>query len=64
VNGFGNEFAEEHSQAMEPPRTPTRPIQIPSIARDVLESVGVSAGHGNGNGNGRSMRPGGRYTRA
>jgi hypothetical protein len=62
VNGIQDQFIEDNAQAMAPPRTPTRPVQMPSIARDVLESVGVSAGLGH-NGNARAMRPGGRYAR-
>jgi hypothetical protein len=30
----------------------SKPIQIPSVARDVLESAGVSLGMGMGTGNG------------
>jgi hypothetical protein len=60
VNGVQDQFIEQNAQAMEPPRMPTRPIQIPSIARDVLDSVGVSAsysaGNGGGNGNGALRR--------
>lgn len=56
VNGIQDQFIEQNAQAMEPPRMPTRPIQMPSLARDVLESVGISAGY-SGNGNGRFHVP-------
>jgi hypothetical protein len=45
VTGTPDARVEEYSQPSEAPMLTSRPIQIPSVARDLLESVGVS---GNG----------------
>jgi hypothetical protein len=60
---------EQMSQPRESPQAPSRPIQIPSVARDLLESAGLSTGmsvgmgvgaprpdYTNGRGNGRAAR--------
>jgi hypothetical protein len=57
VTGTSENRVEEFAQPSETPMQTSRPIQIPQAARDLLESVGVSAGLGyrgrrNGNGNG------------
>jgi hypothetical protein len=57
VTGTGEDSVEKMAQPIEAPAMPSRPIQIPSVARDVLESVGVpamayAAGAGNGKANG------------
>jgi uncharacterized protein YjdB len=54
VTGTGEESVDKMAQPIEGPAMPSRPIQIPSIARDMLESVGVpamaySAGNGKSN---------------
>jgi uncharacterized protein YjdB len=43
VTGTQEDSVEEAAQPVEAPVMPSRPIQIPSIARDMLESVGVPA---------------------
>jgi hypothetical protein len=43
VTGTGEESVDKMAQPVEGPAMPSRPIQIPSIARDMLESVGVPA---------------------
>jgi hypothetical protein len=53
VTGTQEDSVEKLAQANEGPAMPSRPIQIPSVARDMLESVGVPAmayvpGAGNG----------------
>jgi hypothetical protein len=48
VNGIPDQKVEEYSQPSEAPMMTSRPIQIPAIAKDLLESVGVQAGAGNG----------------
>jgi hypothetical protein len=56
VTGTPETRVEEYAQPSEPPMQTSRPIQIPQAARDLLESVGVSAGLGYGgrrNGNGK-----------
>jgi hypothetical protein len=56
VTGTPDQQVEEYAQPIEGPTITSRPIQIPAAARDLLESVGVTAGYsGNGrhNGNGR-----------
>ena len=55
VTGTQEDTVEQAAQPVEAPLMPSRPIQIPSIARDMLESVGVpalaySAGQGKTNG--------------
>ncbi|MDO9367741.1 MAG: hypothetical protein Q7T68_04155 [Sphingopyxis sp.] len=62
-SAMGDERIEQMSQPRESPQQPSRPIQIPSIARDLLEGTGLGLGmgidagrrpmangHGNGNG--------------
>ena len=55
VTGTQEDAVEQQAQPVEAPIMPSRPIQIPSVARDMLESVGVpsmayaaAAGKGNG----------------
>jgi hypothetical protein len=43
VTGTQEDSVEQAAQPSEAPVMPSRPIQIPSIARDMLESVGVPA---------------------
>jgi hypothetical protein len=43
VTGTQEDSVEQAAQPVEAPVMPSRPIQIPSIARDMLESVGVPA---------------------
>lgn len=43
VTGTSDQRVEEYSQPVEGPNMPSRPIQIPAVARDLLDSVGVSA---------------------
>jgi hypothetical protein len=51
VTGTQEEQVEDFAQPKEAPNMTSKPIQIPSIARDMLESVGVPAmSYGNGNG--------------
>ncbi len=50
VTGTPDARVEEYAQPYEPPMMTSRPIQIPSIAKDMLESVGVQAGMDSGNG--------------
>jgi hypothetical protein len=50
VTGTPDVRVEEYAQPYEPPTMTSRPIQIPSIAKDMLESVGVQAGMDSGNG--------------
>jgi hypothetical protein len=53
VTGTSDLRVEEYAQPIEAPMTTSRPIQIPSVARDLLESVGVSVpGADGGSGNG------------
>lgn len=62
VTGTPDMQVEEYSQPIEAPNQTSRPIQIPSIAKDLLDSVGISAGlssNGYQNGhhvNGRAYR--------
>ncbi len=63
VNGVQEQYIEEQAQAMEPPRTPTRPFPVPDIVREHLSDLpipmaagagnGRAVSHGNGNGYGR-----------
>jgi hypothetical protein len=53
VTGTQDQQVEQYSQPTETPNITSRPVQIPQAARDLLESVGVSAGYSppsNGNG--------------
>ena len=53
-NRNAGDTVEDYSQHKESPTMPSRPIQIPSIAREMLESAGVPAmSLGVGNGYGR-----------
>ena len=65
-SALGEERIDQMSQPRESPQTTSRPIQIPSIARDLLEGTGLglgmgmsnnnngqSNGHGNGHGGAR-----------
>ncbi len=56
VTGTLDTSVEQYAQPSEPPMMTSRPIHIPDVARDLLESVGVSAGMSNGHGNGRYAR--------
>jgi hypothetical protein len=50
VTGTQEQSIEDHAQPIETPPQTSRPIQIPDIARDMLSSVGISAGlSSNGN---------------
>ncbi|MDB4948592.1 MAG: hypothetical protein JWM27_1241 [Gemmatimonadetes bacterium] len=52
VTGTPDARVEEYSQPAEGPSTTSRPIAIPQVARDLLDSVGVAASYqGNGGGN-------------
>lgn len=54
-SAMGDERIDQMSQPRESPQQTSRPIQIPSIARDLLEGTGLGLGMGlalNGNGNG------------
>jgi hypothetical protein len=44
VTGTPDQQVEQYSQPVEAPNATSRPIQIPQAAKDLLESVGVSAG--------------------
>lgn len=61
VTGTPETQVESYADAYESPTITSQPIQIPSVARDMLASVGVSAGLGangytNGRGNGYGRR--------
>lgn len=59
VTGTQEEQVETYAQPIEGPAMTSKPIQIPAIAREMLESVGVPAmgyGGGGGGGNGRAQR--------
>lgn len=58
VTGTPDQQVEDYAQPIETPVMTTRPVQIPQVARDLLDSVGVSAGYGGNGGNGGS---GSRY---
>jgi uncharacterized protein YjdB len=56
VTGTQEEAVEQQAQPVEAPVMPSRPIQIPSVARDVLESVGIPAmSYAAGAGNGKTV---------
>jgi hypothetical protein len=64
-SAVGDERVEELAQPRESPVQPSRPIQVPSIARDLLEGVGLGFemsarpnGNGRSNGRGRAGYPG------
>jgi hypothetical protein len=50
VTGTPDDRVEQYSQPIEGPNMTSRPIQIPSVAKDLLESVGVQAGMATGAG--------------
>jgi hypothetical protein len=50
VTGTSDQRVEDYSQPSETPIMTTRPVQIPQVAKDLLDSVGISAGYGGGNG--------------
>lgn len=55
-SALGEDQVEHFSQPRESPQQTSRPIQIPSIARDLLEGTGLGIGmglNGNGHANGR-----------
>jgi hypothetical protein len=56
VTGTPDQQVEDYAQPNETPVMTTRPMQIPQVARDLLDSVGVSAGY-NGGGNGSRFAP-------
>jgi hypothetical protein len=64
-SAMGEDRVEQMSQPRDSPQQTSRPIQIPSIARDLLEGAGLGLGVGmgvRGNGNGHSNgRGGSRY---
>jgi hypothetical protein len=59
---MGEDRVEQMSQPRESPQQTSRPIQIPSVARDLLEGAGLGglgmgmAANGNGRANGRASR--------
>lgn len=67
-SAFGGERVEQLAQPRESPQQPSRPIQIPSIARDLLEGAGLGLGMGVSMGGGRNGAAGrqanghGRYS--
>lgn len=44
VTGTPDQKVEEYAEPSEPPMMTSRPVQIPSIARDALEAAGISFG--------------------
>jgi hypothetical protein len=61
-SAMAEDRVEELSQPRESPQQPSRPIQIPSIARDLLEGTGLGFEMGAAMGNG--SRPNGRNGRS
>lgn len=61
-SAMGEDRVEQMSQPRESPQQTSRPIQIPSVARDLLEGAGLGglgmgmAANGNGRANGRASR--------
>jgi hypothetical protein len=55
ITGTPDSRVEEYSQPVEGPATTSRPVSIPAVAKDLLDSVGVSASYGGG-GNGAANR--------
>jgi hypothetical protein len=49
-SAMGDDRIGQMSQPRESPQTASRPIQIPSVARDLLETAGLSTGMGLGAG--------------
>jgi hypothetical protein len=55
VTGTQEDTVEQQAQPVEAPVMPSRPISIPSVARDMLDSVGIPAmSYAAATGNGRS----------
>jgi hypothetical protein len=52
VTGTPDDRVTEFAQPVETPAMTSRPVAIPQVARDLLDSVGISAGLGSGNGSG------------
>lgn len=52
VTGTPDTRVQEYAQPVESPNMTSRPIAIPQVARDLLDSVGISAGYEGGNGDG------------
>jgi hypothetical protein len=57
VTGTEENQVEQYAQPRVSPTTTSKPIQIPAVARDVLESAGVSLPMGMGTGNGYAGGP-------
>ena len=57
VTGTEENQVEQYAQPHISPTTTSKPIQIPAVARDVLESAGVSLPMGMGTGNGYAGAP-------
>jgi hypothetical protein len=55
ITGTPDSRVEEYSQPVEGPTTTSRPIAIPQVAKDLLDSVGVSAAYTGGNGGGNRL---------
>ena len=55
ITGTPDSRVEEYSQPVEGPNVTSRPIAIPQVAKDLLDSVGVSAGYSGGNGGGSRL---------
>jgi hypothetical protein len=56
VTGTQEDTVEQQAQPVEAPVMPSRPIQIPSVARDMLDSVGIPAmSYAAGTGNGKAQ---------
>lgn len=53
VTGTPDDRVSEFAQPVETPSMTSRPVSIPQVARDLLDTVGISAGLGSGNGGGR-----------
>jgi hypothetical protein len=53
-SAMGEDRIEQMSQPRESPQQTSRPIQIPSVARDLLEGTGLGLGMGMGMGNGKN----------
>lgn len=56
VTGTQDDQIETYAQPKEAPNMTSKPIQIPAIARDMLQSVGVPMGLSGGNGRDRAAR--------
>jgi hypothetical protein len=61
-SALGEDRVEQMSQPRESPAQPSRPIQIPTVARELLEGTGLGLGVGMGMGaNGSNGNRRGRY---